>query len=192
LNEEEAFWLARRRVGKPQQLAEEFGKVDPAKIWRERVFWMWTAIFLSDILSTMTRSLTFALSSKLNRPASSFSMQPILQMIVLVTSIVIPLILSILLVNGKLVPPLSKLLKLVKNRRHLAIAATIGAAGSSAVYTFSYSIYFSKMFADHSFYPLVWQMMVPSFCYSFIVGLTLVLFMPPHNGGKGLKSYLSL
>jgi hypothetical protein len=36
LNDEEAFWLARRRIGQPQQLGEEFVKADPAKIWRER------------------------------------------------------------------------------------------------------------------------------------------------------------
>src|SRR5476651_615803 len=33
LNDEESFWLARRRVGQPQQLGEEFVKADPAKIW---------------------------------------------------------------------------------------------------------------------------------------------------------------
>jgi hypothetical protein len=40
LNDEESFWLASRRVGQPQQLDEEFVKADPAKVWRERVFWM--------------------------------------------------------------------------------------------------------------------------------------------------------
>lgn len=40
LSEEESFWLARRRVGQPQKLAEEFVKTDPTRIWRERVFWM--------------------------------------------------------------------------------------------------------------------------------------------------------
>ncbi|HEX5398823.1 MAG TPA: permease prefix domain 1-containing protein [Verrucomicrobiae bacterium] len=40
LNDEESFWLARRRVGQPQQLGEEFVKADPAKIWRERILWI--------------------------------------------------------------------------------------------------------------------------------------------------------
>ncbi len=39
LNDEESFWLARRRVGPPQKLGEEFFKADPAKVWRERIFW---------------------------------------------------------------------------------------------------------------------------------------------------------
>ena len=40
LNDEESFWLARRRVGQPQELDEEFVKANPVKVWRERVFWM--------------------------------------------------------------------------------------------------------------------------------------------------------
>ena len=44
LSDEESFWLARRRVGQPPQLGEEFVKTDPAKVWRERVFWMALAL----------------------------------------------------------------------------------------------------------------------------------------------------
>jgi hypothetical protein len=40
LNDEESFWLAGRRIGRPRQLDEEFLKADAAKVWRERVFWM--------------------------------------------------------------------------------------------------------------------------------------------------------
>jgi hypothetical protein len=40
LNNEESFWLARRRAGRPQQLAEEFAKADPVRVWRERAFWI--------------------------------------------------------------------------------------------------------------------------------------------------------
>ncbi|HEX4343762.1 MAG TPA: permease prefix domain 1-containing protein [Verrucomicrobiae bacterium] len=52
LNEEEAFWVARKRVGKPGQLEEEFVKADPASIWRERVFWMTLAVLLVWLWST--------------------------------------------------------------------------------------------------------------------------------------------
>jgi hypothetical protein len=45
LNDEESFWLARRRVGQPQQIGEEFVKADPGKVWRERVFWMAAGIW---------------------------------------------------------------------------------------------------------------------------------------------------
>src|SRR5450432_1822374 len=53
LNDEESFWLARRRVGQPQQIGEEFVKADPIKIWRERVFWVLLAFFLLSNLSSI-------------------------------------------------------------------------------------------------------------------------------------------
>ena len=52
LNDAESFWLARQRVGKPQQLGEEFVKADPAKVWRERAFWM----VLAALILTLTAS----------------------------------------------------------------------------------------------------------------------------------------
>ena len=52
LNEDESFWLARRRVGQPKQLGEEFAKADPAKVWRERVFWMAISLVGSYVFVT--------------------------------------------------------------------------------------------------------------------------------------------
>jgi hypothetical protein len=57
LNDEESFWLACRRVGQPQQLGEEFVKADPAKAWRERIFWMALGII---VFWQLTQLLTFA------------------------------------------------------------------------------------------------------------------------------------
>lgn len=58
LNEEESFWLARRRIGQPQQLAEEFEKVDPTKVWRDRVFWMMLAFLFIYFWSECCELLT--------------------------------------------------------------------------------------------------------------------------------------
>jgi hypothetical protein len=52
LNDEESFWLARRRVGQPQQLGEEFVKADSAGIWRERAFWMVLACLVLTLCAT--------------------------------------------------------------------------------------------------------------------------------------------
>lgn len=49
LNDEESFWLGRRRIGQPKQLGEEFVKADPAKIWRERLFWIAGALFAMEL-----------------------------------------------------------------------------------------------------------------------------------------------
>jgi hypothetical protein len=57
LNDEESFWLARRRVGQPEQLAEEFVKADPAAVWRERVFWMAAGALAALFLFTTTTPL---------------------------------------------------------------------------------------------------------------------------------------
>ena len=51
LNNEEAFWLARRRLGQPQQLGEEFAKADPLPAWRERTFWMVVALLAVNLWS---------------------------------------------------------------------------------------------------------------------------------------------
>src|SRR5579863_2642063 len=51
LNEEESFWLAKRRIGQPEKVAEEFHKVDVVNLWRERIFWVWLAFFLWTIFN---------------------------------------------------------------------------------------------------------------------------------------------
>jgi len=40
LNDDEAFLLARHRVGPPLPVAAEFAKAAPARVWAPRVFWM--------------------------------------------------------------------------------------------------------------------------------------------------------
>ena len=59
LNDEESFWLARRRVGNTQQLAEEFAKADPGRLWRERVFWMACAVLALSIWQRTSSSFLF-------------------------------------------------------------------------------------------------------------------------------------
>jgi len=54
LNEEESFWLACRRIGRPQAIGEEFEKADPSRIWRDRILWMLRgSIFFSLIISSI-------------------------------------------------------------------------------------------------------------------------------------------
>ena len=76
LNDEESFWLARRRVGQPQQLGEEFVKADPAKVWRERMFWMCAGAFLSTTLGSIcVSSMTLASMPVIRRSQFSVVMQ---------------------------------------------------------------------------------------------------------------------
>jgi hypothetical protein len=50
LNEEESFWLACRRVGRPRQLGEEFAKAHPSQIWKRWALWVATAMLAMRIL----------------------------------------------------------------------------------------------------------------------------------------------
>ena len=113
LNDEEAFWLARKRVGQPRQLEAEFEKEDPAAIWRERMFWMWLAVFLSSTLGRLI-SLSWAL---LPFPASGPSTASTQVAVMLgLLSFLIPIIIAVFLAKGKLVGTLSKWTFLAKNR----------------------------------------------------------------------------
>jgi hypothetical protein len=44
LSDEESFWLAKKRIGRPEKIAEEFEKMNPDRIWREQAFWMVIAV----------------------------------------------------------------------------------------------------------------------------------------------------
>jgi hypothetical protein len=52
LNEQESFWLARRRLGPPAQIAEEFAKAVPLSIWRARMPWIAAGAVLCYGLTT--------------------------------------------------------------------------------------------------------------------------------------------
>ena len=58
LNDEESFWLARRRVGKPLELGEEFDKADPTRIWRGRIFFAAVALLAVPIWMEFSSYLT--------------------------------------------------------------------------------------------------------------------------------------
>ncbi len=39
LSQEEAFWIARHRLGPVFDLADQFAKANPARVWQDRIFW---------------------------------------------------------------------------------------------------------------------------------------------------------
>ena len=39
LSEQEAHWISRFRLGSAPDLAEQFAKADPTRVWRDRIFW---------------------------------------------------------------------------------------------------------------------------------------------------------
>jgi len=66
LNDEECFWLARRRAGQPQELGEEFVKANPAKLYRERAFWLAFGLLIYRLWNMLASSLITPLSMRVH------------------------------------------------------------------------------------------------------------------------------
>jgi hypothetical protein len=71
LNDQESFWLARKRIGQPKELREEFVKADFIKAWKERLVWILCALLafrvwgdLSSIVLSSCRWLGMYLFGK--------------------------------------------------------------------------------------------------------------------------------
>ncbi len=180
LNEEESFWLARRRVGQPQQLGEEFAKADPAKVWRERVFWMWLAVFLSSTLGRMIGSMPFALMPVVG---GSFLDRIMAPEILFLLSILIPLIIVALLGSGKMIRQFSKLVPLIENRLRLAITAFGLIALSATFQVAAYTMYNTRIHypPNHNYLIPIGQVLSSACCHPLIIALVLVWLASPQN-----------
>ena len=169
LNDEESFWLACRRVGQPPQLGEEFAKADPAAVWRDRVFWMVVALFLSATWGRGMVSLTYLFTPTV------YGTPGLIHHLITMT---IPLAAAVLLGYGKMVRPFSKLTRLLKNRRRLlraaivtiAISAMCDAVGQQHLASVIHGPTFSA-----------WQSLILFSMYPLIVAIALVWLMPTQN-----------
>ena len=172
LNDEESFWLARRRVGQPQQLGEEFVKAYPAKVWRERVFWMWLAVFLSSTLGRWA----FYFSSMMHENGSSPN--TIIGIIIFPMASLIPISVAVLLAKGKLVALSFRLTSLFEKRLRLAIAALLCIALSTSIEITALSALFPKK--DIHFPNAAW-LGLASAASPISIALLLVSLMPALN-----------
>jgi hypothetical protein len=118
LNEEESFWLARRRVGQPLQLSEEFEKADPAKVWRERVFWMVLAGLCMSLWSSLVDCIFFRF------PPQSF-LGLLFSYGYMLLFYLPPIGLAVFLAKGRLTQCSKILVTFFRSRWRLAICAVI-------------------------------------------------------------------
>ena len=174
LNDEESFWLARRRVGQPEQLAEEFAKADPAQVWRDRVFWMWLAVFLSSTLGSLAYSIVFGLTPVNTNSTARVATQTTLYLL----ASLIPIIIVVSLAKGKWVALFSKLTQLVENRRRLAVAAFLCIALSSSIRIAAMAIFYSRNNIHNS--PSMLQGLA-STIHPLIIALLLIWLLPAKN-----------
>lgn len=61
LTSDEAFLVAARRLGHPRNLAEEWGKVHPAEVFRTRAIWMLVGFLLVGLLGDVARVVSGAI-----------------------------------------------------------------------------------------------------------------------------------
>ena len=59
LNEEESFLLARHRLGPTHEIADEFIKVNPGKVWRERIIWALIFMLIFQLWTSTTTTFVF-------------------------------------------------------------------------------------------------------------------------------------
>jgi hypothetical protein len=125
VSDEEAFHLARRRLGHPQKLAEEFTQANPAQVWRERIFWGWLVFFLYETWSGAATSVSFAFVRKFDwlQHQHQFNGVAVNDLILpcgyMLIGLGVPVILVMSLATGKWVPQFSKLKLWLENRRRL-------------------------------------------------------------------------
>jgi hypothetical protein len=181
LNDEESFLLARHRIGQPQRLGEEFEKADPAKVWRERIFWMVLFYFLMGTLSTVPWFMGILFS----KPGAGGNLPASVLVFLLRVS---PLIAIVLLGAGKMTRQFSRLIQLVDGRFRLASAAFILILISSVLQ------YFGIMLSDLNFEALQTSVGIPFQHHAisigqilppvvalFILALLLIWLMPAQN-----------
>ena len=58
LSEQEAFWVALHRIGDPDQLIREYGKVRVIPMWKHRLFWMALGILAFSVFTYLSTFLT--------------------------------------------------------------------------------------------------------------------------------------
>ena len=196
LNDEEAFWLARQRIGRPQQLAEEFTNGNPTKVWREQAFWMVFVLFLSVILINVTSVLAYDLKVVRTRSdgASLQMAQTIARELVFLLPVLIPLVIAILVRSGKMVRLISKLRFLIENRLRLAIGIFGIIAMAAAFVTVAAIAHNEKIHSlgldlpsSHARLHLtvsIWQILYSTFLYPVTFVLVLFLLMPSMNRKK--------
>lgn len=178
LNDDESFWLARRRIGQPQQLADEFVRANPANVWRERVFWMWMALFLSGTLGSLFRSLAFIALTPLNIRSDFAKAWLALEIGLVILSVLIPVVIAVLLARGKLVSTFSRLLLLLENRQRFALAMLACIALSFTFHAVSLMVY--NWTAKGPVQLPLWNYVMPTI-YSLIIALLLIWLMPQNR-----------
>jgi len=120
LSEEEAHWIARHRLGSAADLAEQFAKADPARVWRERIFWA-AALTLGWLLWMQIWGLGIVWANNLlDRVGSHGTWNYLARQ--MVTFLPLPII-AILVARGSLLKVCAALARPFRTQLHFALAS---------------------------------------------------------------------
>lgn len=187
LSHEESFWLARRRMGQPQQLAEEFVKAEPGKIWRDRLFWILFTYLVMGFVDSVRGLINMLMGWNLNW----------WQVVLTLIPYTFPLVFIILICIGKADRPLLWFTKLVGSRFRLGVL--------SAALIFLYFIceLFTQIIANQSIQEMDAKMgihslmppfsvtisrLIPIVVIMMVLSLFLVWLLPKSNQKAGQKN----
>lgn len=73
LSDKEAFWVACRRMGANDQIAAEFGRAEPANLWRERVYWMAVGLLGMNLFTAVVGTGENLMTNAFSRHGLGFS-----------------------------------------------------------------------------------------------------------------------
>ncbi|HKI69526.1 MAG TPA: permease prefix domain 1-containing protein [Verrucomicrobiae bacterium] len=122
LNDEESFWLARKRTGQPRQLCEEFAKADPVKAWRERAFWMVASVVAVLVWGSASNGL-FAMLAAFLHPYYHFRSVSFLLSMLFYSLPVVWVI--VLIANGRMARSSAKFALIFRSQLRLGGVATL-------------------------------------------------------------------
>jgi hypothetical protein len=179
LNDEESFWLARKRVGQPQQLEEEFVKADPAKVWRERAFWMVAAIIAIQIWGSVVNFLFTILTTSSGRYYHFQSISLLLRMLLYVLPVVW---IMALIANGRITTRLAKFSLFFRSQLRLASVAALLVITSHFLQGFAswWQLRATGLIVKSGIIQ-IWQLAVSTMIVHLILVGLLVWLMPTKN-----------
>lgn len=172
LNEEESFWLARRRIGQPQQLGEEFEKTDPAKIWRDRVFWMALAFLVFLAWAALLDIIPFHRA----------------QVIYVCLLYLPPICFAVLLAKGKLTMNYPSLEKVFKVRWIFAGSAICFVLSTFGIQTWESYNFLMQSTIRHALPPLFWLNQIQMVGFPLMIVGVAVWLLPAQKRSTKVPS----
>ena len=185
LSEDEAVWIATRRLGPAEALAAEFEKVDPGRLWRQRIFWMAFGLLLSHVVfhtifavGKLAGWLAAIIGAE--RPDPYGTIVLILPLLIEMLAIAVLGGLGFLLAKGKLNRPIDGIASRYKKRSTLALLV-FGLVLASAVLEYFWSQVLTTaptggILRNPGWWGLYWQFV--NSIYPMIVALVVVWLAP--------------